>query len=275
MELRTLQSQTNSDSLKLQSIEVPQDAFILSDFDHTLCHTFTFDARSNDHMPSIHPSTIEASRNKHLIIATGRRAESAAIKHMWTSGLIPFDRPVIAENGGVMVYNRDNSLRYENLAPESTTGYLEDVVKKLESDAPAPNGDKKLVIKIGRTMLITRVQDANGATTPDDQAWLLDKVNQSLPSPELVAVDNRVSIGVLHKDVNKVAAFMYYLTQTGTKREDIFVVGMGDGENDREILQESNLSIGFGEVVRKYVDICLPGTDEAVSEALQKISPTN
>jgi len=255
----------------LAPLEVPAGSVVLADFDHTLCHAYVFDARSNDHIPQIDAGTIEAADQKHVIVATGRRAESAALLHVWDDGLVPINRPIISENGGVMVQRTEAGVEYTDLVPEFVPHYLQDVKKVLETDVVSPDARKELVVKVGRTMLITRLQDAQGKTTPVDQEWLAEQVANALPDQELKVVDNRVSIGVQCQGISKVSAFHHYLRMAGISRDEIFVVGMGDGENDSEIFDEADLRIGFSPVVEHLVDISVPGTPEAINAVLRKI----
>jgi hydroxymethylpyrimidine pyrophosphatase-like HAD family hydrolase len=120
-------------------------------------------------------------------------------------------------------------------------------------------------------MLITRMQDTNGVTTPEDQERLFDQVRKVLPTDELMAVDNRVSIGVQNCEINKMITFHYYLKLEGIERDNIFLIGMGDGKNDEEIFRKSNLRVGFSSIVKPYVDISLLGTASHVASVFEQI----
>lgn len=256
----------------LLSQEGARHAVVLSDFDYTLCHKYVFDSDTNDHQPFIEPDVIDAARGLHLVIATGRRANSQSLKTIWREGLIPEDRPIIAENGGVLVYYREDRLKFLDLIHPYIVNHIvgvKDALTEQAGDIEQPG--EELVVKLGRTMLIARLQDKHGETTEEAQHRLASSIQPLLTSPDLRIVDNRVSLGIQHHSVNKAAAFARYLRIKSVPQEGTVVIGMGDGENDREIFRVADVSVGLSPIVGSIVDLELVEGPESARQVLQKV----
>ncbi|MDQ3098126.1 MAG: HAD family hydrolase [bacterium] len=245
---------------------------ILTDLDYTLFSSYGFNPATNDHLPKIDPELIAAVRPHHLIAATGRRADNPTIPLLWESGLIPTDVPVIAENGGILVSQRHGTLEYLDLVHHHELGLLEEIQHELTDKLIGIPSGLKLVFKRGRTMLITRLQDDEGLTMPHCQEWLEENINSLISVPSMRVVNSRVSVTIQHKDINKRTAFQYYLSLQDIARDSIFVIGMGDGENDKEIFEEADLSLGFSDVVKSMVDIYVPHGAVVTPDILNRIN---
>lgn len=244
---------------------------ILSDFDYTLCYEYAFDPHSNNHLPQIEPQVAEAAQSHHLVIATGRRAEHPFIPCMWKSGLIEPNRPVITENGGCLVYALDcGGVQFVDLVDNEHLPLLEktrQLVAEQVTDIPS---DHRLAFKMGRTMLLARIQDKAGNCPPEQQALLAEQIQQIAPA-ELSVSDTRASVTVQHADTSKGKAFEYYLALCGLRRSDVFVVGMGDAPNDKSIFDISDVRIGFSEAVRHMVDMSIPDGARAAALVLRSL----
>lgn len=244
----------------------------LSDFDHTLSHEYLFDETTNDHYPHIDPAVLDAAADLDLVVATGRRANSESLLTIWRSGLIHSSVPIIAENGGTLVSYDGTTTSIEDLTLGNIKAQLALVKKEVETDEAFSVAGHKLVAKLGRTILIVRLQDENGATNPDLQELLLTRIHDRITADtDLAPVNNRVSVAVQPHGTNKATAFRSYLEAKGMKRKDVYVVGMGDGLNDQPIFDEANLSIGFGDEVQAHVDVALPDGLDSTLIALQAL----
>ena len=62
---------------------------------------------------------------------------------------------------------------------------------------------------------------------------------------------------------------------SGIARNKLFVIGMGDGANDRQVFSEANFGIGFSNVVRSLVDISVRPDQETTAEILRIIGNYN
>ncbi len=267
----------HSPDTKFDQLLADQDpiegSIVLSDFDYTLCHKYVFDSHTNDHLPYIDPDIIEAARGTHLVIATGRRANSQSLRTIWEDGLIPKDRPVIAENGGAFVYYSDDRLRFLDLIPPYAVNHIVTVKEELEAQAEEiQDREQELIVKLGRTMLIARLQGKDGETNPESQHRLKEAIAPLIADTELDVVDNRVSLGVQHQAVNKGSAFMRYIHMQNVDPSRTMIIGMGDGENDKDIFRVADISIGLSPIVGSLVDIELVEGSESARAVLQKVS---
>ncbi len=255
------------------SLEGVEKPLILSDFDHTLCHSYEFNPDTNNHHPQIDPEVIKGARSHNLLVATGRRANTAAISLLWESGLVAPTMPIIAENGGTII-ERDaaGNMTCSDLVTPHELTELTDLQSTIPDLLPELPDGQRLIFKTGRTMLLARLQDANGKIEPKHQAWLTEQLREVITSDELSVVDTRVSVSIQHKSVSKGAAFLHYLHGEGILRKDIFVIGTGDGINDRELFEQADLSLGFSSAVTDMVDIEIPHGAPAMPNVLRAIS---
>jgi HAD superfamily hydrolase (TIGR01484 family) len=245
---------------------------VLSDFDLTLCNQFSFDSITNDHWPELSPELIAAAQNVDLIVATGRRAENPAVAHLWQCGLIPTEKSIITENGGVLVSNHQSGLIFEALVPSDRLHLLDELPDHLQNNLTNLPGDLQLVFKKGCTFLVTRLQDQDGKVDPINQQLLAEQIRELPISKLLQVVDTRASVTLQDHAVNKGSAFRALLSRQGIDRKDIFVVGMGDGENDAGIFAEADLRLGFSDTVSSIVDITIPGGADVTSTILKALA---
>lgn len=248
-----------------------ESAVVLSDFDHTLCYKYSFDPDTNDHLPYIEPDVVEAAEDTHLVIATGRRANSGSLRTIWQEGLLPKNRPIIAENGGVMVYYNHGRTKFLDFVPPYMVRHIVGVKEALEAQASEIEQDEELVVKLGRTMLIARLQDESGETNPEAQVRLAEAIKPLLPSTDLRIVDNRVSLAIQHHSVNKGAAFRHYLRMRGIDQHTTTIIGMGDGKNDQEIFTAADIRVGFSPVVRSMVQVEHTGEAASAMQTLRAV----
>lgn len=238
--------------------KVDKPIIILSDLDYTLFSEYNFNPKTNDHIPRIKSNLVAAAQNQHLITATGRRADNPTIPLLWESGLIPVETPAIVENGGILAINKKGKIEFIELVDTSELTILEEIRSIITERLKEIPGNLKLVFKRGRTMLVARLQDQKGFTMPHYQEWLEDSINAVISTPNLRVVNSRVSVTIQHKNINKRTAFQHYLNIRNISRDNVFVIGMGDGENDKEIFDEADLRIGFSDAVKSMVDINVP-----------------
>lgn len=245
---------------------------VLSDFDYTLCDQYVFDPSTNNHRPVIRDELVAAAQDQHLVIATARRASNPAIPHMWESGLVDHEQPVIAENGGTILFREgDGQIACMDLVePEEVQLLKKKAMLALEGVADDPRG-RNLVVKEGRTMVLARLQDAQGGTSVADQQWLTGYLRRSLDDGSIKVVDTKTSVTIQSADVSKATGFDTYLDLYGITREEVQVIGMGDGDNDHEIFDVADVSIGFSDAVRDLVDVHVAEGAQAATHVLRTI----
>lgn len=243
------------------NLEAGRQPIILSDFDYTLCHDYTYNKDSNNHTPMINDGVISQTDGIELVIATSRRAVNPAIDAIWASGIISTSQPIIAENGGTILSNSSTGERVaaDQVHPDQISQIDEVVDTLLRQEMELPDGHE-FIAKRGRTMAILRIQNMMGRVSAEGQIALTDSIKQLIEGSNLCVVNNRISLSLQHESTDKADAFRTYIKSTDRLREDLFVIGMGDGLNDAEIFAEADLSIGFGEVVKHLVDVSLPTT---------------
>ena len=244
---------------------------LLSDFDYTLCHRYVED--ENDNLaPSIDSEVARQAQRTDLYIATGRRAESVALASIWNSGLYPKDRPLIAENGGVLVYNSATGRKFLDLIYPWQTKKLPGI-KQLMTEA-LEDLDDDYIIKTGRTMIVARLKkEAEEAINPEKHQQLLETVEDTLSTQhEFRAIDNRTSVTVQHRTVSKRVGFAELLKKRRIDRKGMFLVGLGDGLNDTEIFSAADLSIGFNPIVGEMVDTLVEPSDQMTAAILRAIA---
>ena len=256
---------------QIPALETTKNIVVLSDFDYTLCHDYVDDG-DNNLVPIISDSVVNAGAATDMYIATGRRAKSVAIDTMWDSGIYPIDRPIITENGGVLVYRRPSGNKYLELIQPYQVRKLPGIKSLIEAALEEYiDPTESLVIKRGMTMITARIKTAlDSHSDPESHQLFVDKVRDLMSSQhEFGVVDNRTSLTVQHRTVNKANGFRKLLAMRGIKRSGLFVVGLGDGLNDAQIFQEADISFGFDPVVGKLVDKVLPQTPNAAESVLR------
>jgi hydroxymethylpyrimidine pyrophosphatase-like HAD family hydrolase len=254
---------------------------IASDYDHTLVDELYTVPGSDYLAAAIRPDTVSAAQGQHLLLATGRRAENRGIPELWTSGLISAEMPIITENGGSFVYKTsEGALGHEDQLHPDDAKILEEYVFVFQAagrlQIPA---DRELVVKKGRTLITADVQDYEGIKAFDDQEFLaqqLERIRRELEIQQqsetnFAIVNNGDFVSIQHKGVHKFRAVETYLAQCGLLRDDVQIVSMGDGDNDFELLDGADLSIGFGPAVSHRADVSIPGGARHTTAVLEVI----
>lgn len=217
---------------------------VLSDFDNTLGGGVY-----------IRPDVVMAARRLDVVVATGRSAEETELDLLWRSGLIPHTEPVIAENGGVLASWSPvkGSLDLEYLVTDEQRNEIADTAKRLDLELDDSFG-RRVYLAQYATMLELNLLSRD----PADFSDLAEHVDSYLDPTQLKSVYTNGNVTVQGLDVSKASGFEAYLQKRGLKREDLFVVGMGDALNDTGIFASADLSIGFSSDVAEMVDIVIP-----------------
>lgn len=225
---------------------------IASDFDGTLCDTYSYDALTNNHLPIIRDDIIEAASGSRLIIATARRATHPAIRYLWECGLVHPSMPVISENGGVIHILDRGVERRVVLAPDHSRDRIIKWLDGVKDQLNHSHKGRHLSLKHGETIVIARYQTSNGKVTRADQLLLLKRLRQLNPPSWLSIVQSGESVCIQHASVNKGLALREALKLLGIERSDAYVISLGDAQNDRSLLEEADLSIGVHQSMRPH-----------------------
>jgi hydroxymethylpyrimidine pyrophosphatase-like HAD family hydrolase len=248
------------------------DRIVLSDFDYTLCDEYSYDKQTQNHLPVVGEDIISAANSVHLVVATGRRANHPHLPKMWKSGLIPSGVPIIAENGGTLVFEGVKERGFLDLvAAEDVQLLKKNASMALESLDSLPSG-QRLVVKQGRTFVIARLEDEAGVVSDRHQMWLENQLKTRFAEDGVQIINSRLSIAMQLRGVNKGDGFLTYLDLLGIKRSHVCVVGMGDADNDTEIFDVSDVRIGFSNIVEDKVDIVTPNGVPDAAPILRLIS---
>lgn len=231
---------------------------VLSDFDYTLCDAYGRIEASHNHMPIMRPEVVVAARGLHLVVATGRRANHPHLSMLWQSGLLADNAQVIAENGGTLVSWGEHGVEFADVV----TGAGADRVKQRGRIALAglpelPEG-QRLIVKEGRTCLVTRLEDERGVVSDNHQTWLEMQLADRVEDENIRIVNARASVVVQHAAIDKGRAFGMYLDRHDLRRADHCIIGMGDAPNDEPLFRVADIRIGFSEAVRQSVDVVAP-----------------
>lgn len=229
---------------------------ILTDLDGTICDEYSFNPETNDHGLILDPDIVRDGSRASLVVATQRRANHMGLPVLWESGLIKPRVPIIAENGGVLnVRNPDQTTSHVDLAPRGTLQRLERWAQNnLPNLSDIPSG-QKLVVKRGRTMLIARFQNEQGESDERDQVLLHMQLADMKTPHWMRIVNSGNSLCLQHERVNKNRAFLKLLGRLGLSRLEIFVIAIGNAENDLSILEGADLSVGVSEDIFPIVDV--------------------
>jgi len=99
------------------------------------------------------------------------------------------------------------------------------------------------------------MQDQYGVGRPEIHQELAMVVSNTISDPDFCVVSTASSVTIQPRTVSKGNAFLKLLQMMDVNREDIFVVGLGDADNDVGIFEESDLSVGVHERVFNLTDL--------------------
>lgn len=250
------------------------DSVVLSDFDGTLCDTYTYDKKTNNHMPSLRSDVVAAAAAHTLIVATARRAMHPAIPAMWESGLVNPAVPIISENGGVLhLLDENNQHQKIQIAPKNSKEKIVEWINVAKVQERLGYAGLTLALKYGDTMVIMRYQDEDGESVRDDQGVLLSQLEELDPPSWLSLVPSGESVCLQDKSVNKAEGFRAALEYLNIKRSEVHVIGIGDAPNDRAIFEESDESVGVNSAVHPYVNVQRTGGVDATLDVLLENGP--
>lgn len=243
----------------------PRNKLILSDFDETLCHRYTFDRTTNNHHAVIDPELARVAGNLPLIIATATRAMHPKITQILESGMVSANGLLIAENGGVIL-NRDGSTWWsveEN--QEDVKAVQQQIIHELPRTFTTPD-TMQLIAKQGLTSIIVRAQHESGQHDPAVQSELQEAL-QEMAGEEWTVVDGGRSLTIQRPGISKINA----LAHTGLDRNRFQLICLGDGDNDIDSLTAADIGIAVGERIASHADFVVDPDVRQVTTVLKTI----
>lgn len=271
-----------SDTLSISDLRtilpslLPTDRPLLvaSDFDETLCNTYIYDPVTQNHIPQLNPDLVSLVTEKKipLIIVTGRTASEAGMQQ----SIIPFIESVggmiVCENGGVIINAQGEEIVVATPEEQEDLQQMKAILSTFDLQMHFP--DLEVHIRTSRKSLIeVRIQDEKGKGDPAPHA-LAEQILNTLIQPlglSLQAVSSNYSVSIQPKSISKARGLHAALKQYGIDRDDIFVIAMGDGPNDKELLQDADIGIAVGTPAKDFANVLVQGGENtalAVFECL-------
>ncbi len=249
---------------------------VLSDFDGTLCNTYDFDQSTNNHIPKLDPEVAELARNKPLIVATARRTNHPWLPSLWETGVIDPEVPIISENGGTISALDDRGvIRHWFQIDRDEMGDIAEWAEEASHNITDLPAGQKIASKIGKTIVVLRIQDEAGHSELKHQKILHSQLLE-LNKPDGIAIVNGGgSLTIQSERINKARTFHKILNMLKVERDDVFVVGLGDGDNDKSIFEEADFSIGVNKEIGRFVDAAMQNGVESTKAVLRTLSKTS
>lgn len=256
----------------LPSLIPSGDTAVLSDFDETICSKYSYDSTSKTHWPDIDEKILLGARRMRspLFIATSRSSNEPVVQTAVASLVANRGLPIICENGAVLFFPEEGEEII--LATDEQRKQIDEVRKKI-SEVSSEFRDRELIIKDGRIATIEmRVQHVSGVGDPTmyDELTQLLLGRFDLSGLELVSSNN--SLSIQPRGINKGTAFLQALTMMNLRRGGLFVIGLGDAPNDREIFERADLGIAVRDGAKTSADIFVNQGDKATLLVMQNLS---
>jgi HAD superfamily hydrolase (TIGR01484 family) len=260
----------------------------VSDIDGTLASTHTFDHELQLHTPHLRDELIAvcrilASRSSidlhPLLIATGRPDSDPSVIRTWQLLSAP-PMPIIGENGGTIIFPQFNDGQSPASHKIVHTARNDELIKLLEisTDLPilvnllhqnsiVPIDHEILVDHSRKTSLEIRIQNKitkvgssliHGASS----LFLREKIGNS----KLSVISSGSSVSIHPATISKGNAVLQVIDNLGIDRNKLFIVGIGDADNDESLFQIADLGIGVEEAtIGKSEITCLGGEDTTIA----------
>ena len=108
-----------------------------------------------------------------------------------------------------------------------------------------------------------RVQYIGGVGDPTLYGELAQLLSERFDLTDLDLVSSNNSLSIQPRGINKGVAFLQALALEGIIRSSIFIVGLGDAPNDKELFEQADLRIGVRKEAEPLADIIVNEGDRA------------
>lgn len=256
---------------------------LISDLDGTLASTHTFDNLLKVHVPNLKRELVESSQLLRipLLIATGRSCNDPSIKTTWELLSRP-PMPIIGENGGLIINPATNEVRPTASATEINSLKeialnLESSLRLLRASSIVPSSHEILIDNTRLTSIEIRIQERDtkvGSPKIHQESGVFLKNTIGRNSISVICSDSSVSIHP--SSISKGNTARMVLESLGIDRSKIFIVALGDADNDQSLFNFADLGIGVGpSTIGKSEVTCLGGekTSIAIIKAIGAMQP--
>lgn len=260
---------------------------VVSDFDETQSSTYVFSNKWNTHVPKIRTDLFQEAQLlvNPMCLATARTSSEPVSWVMWHK-LSRLPMPLVAENGAVLVWpsiRMTQPAQTEILAPREQTEIMRRIQKDLQTgligELEVPKGHE-VVLRPNRIATVEiRAQDASTKKgAPDDYIALTKQLQDLFPEAmsQIEIVSSGSSLGIQPIGVSKESGIRAALSRSGVEKNDVFLVGMGDNNNDKPLFdfvkKNGGITIGVRPTAGKGCDFTFDGGDETSLHVLKTIN---
>lgn len=255
----------------LPSLILPGDTAVLSDFDETMCSSYGYDVTSKTHWPNIDRQILSEARRMQspLFIATSRSSNESVVRTACASLVAHRDLPIICENGAVLFFPAKGEEIV--LATDEQMQQIDEIKGNI-FQVGYYFRNRELLIKNNRIATIEmRIQHMSGVGDPTLYGELAQMLLRRLDLTNLDLVSSNNSLSIQPRGINKGTAFLQALVMMGLERSSLFVIGLGDAPNDREIFEQADLGIGVRKGAKAHADLVVDEGDRATLLVMQKM----
>lgn len=130
--------------------------------------------------------------------------------------------------------------------------------------------DRELLIKSSRIATIEmRIQHMSGVGDPSLYEELAQMLVGRFDLSNLDLVSSNNSLSVQPRGINKGTAFLQALAAMGIERSSLFVIGLGDAPNDREIFEQADLGFAVRKGAKAHADLVVDEGDRTTLLVMQ------
>jgi hydroxymethylpyrimidine pyrophosphatase-like HAD family hydrolase len=282
--------------LEQRIVKAGKHVIVASDIDDTLTNTHVFDEKKGIHMPQFHPDLIKTAKRLPipLILATGRPMHDPAVLLSWEqlSGKLT---PIVVENGGIILHPpwstflqmvvEDAGMLFQINPKAGDLTVLKqiqklfpDCIESLRMSGIITDHHEVTLDTNRKTSIEVRIQDITTKTgTPETHKLVASFLGPLLAEHSLVAVTSGSSVSIHAPNIRKGDAVRHILFDFSPFEEhpwnhsDVFIVTLGDNENDTSLFEIADLGIGVSSHTQGLSDITCPGGEKTALAVLQKI----
>ena len=184
--------------------------------------------------------------------------------------------PVVCENGAIIFFPNDTSKKTISFLSEDQRkefNKLQDRVSKIRLKSIFAASEVEVLMRNHRmTSIDFRIQHKiTKVGIPDLYGELSTFIESQFDLDSFSVVSSLNSLSIQLKNINKLVGVKKAIELLGLKRNEIFLIGMGDAPNDKELLEGADLSIAVREGASQYAKLFINQGDVAAIMTLNHI----
>lgn len=266
------------DFMKIFPSLIPENKIVVvgSDFDETICSNYIYDKESSSHLPVLSTDLLDLTQKTSIpiIIATARSPQDFAFWRITKRLLGGRNLPVVCENGSLIFFPNDSFKKPISLLSEGQNKELKRLQKQLPNlhlnDHFSNQGAEVLIRNHRMTSIDFRIQNIKTKVgMPDLHEDLENFINSQFNLDGFIAVSSLNSLSVQPKNSNKLNGVVKALETINLERKEIFLIGMGDAPNDKELLEGADLGIAVRSGASKNADIFVDAGENVILNVLE------